>query len=597
MRRDVVLAVFSALVTAVATQGPATASMQGSTIIGIAPGAQAPVPGMPQLPPRDGRPGEKPVKGTGVIRGVIVAADTGTPLRRVHVRVMGERGPVGGLAETDAQGRFEVAELPAGRYHVSVSKSGYVSQSYGQRSPNTPGTPIELGDGQRAERVSFSMTRGGAITGRIVDEFGEPVAGAQVTLQRYAYMNGQRRLVGGGMGGGEGAFDRTDDLGQYRLYGLTPGEYYVTATVRSMEFVMPGMSTPQSSSGFAPTYYPGTASQGSAERVVVKPGLEVPNVSFALVTTRVGRISGRVVTGGGEPAANFMLMIAPRDAAFGMGGMIEGAPVRADGTFVTRPLSPGPYTLTARPQGRPGDTKTEIARMDITVSGEDVENVMLVTGPGGIIRGRIVTDDGTVPPFEPREARIFPFSDEPSRMGFMGPQPDSIRPDWSFELSGLADRVRLRWGLETPGANSSNWSLKSALKDGVDLADTAIEVAPGQVVDDVEIVITQKITEVSGLVLDDRGRPTTDATVVFFAEDKARWTPGSRYMRISRPDTEGKYRVRLTPGVDYLAVVVRTIEDGRQTDPEFLATVAPAATRVTIGEGEKKVLDLRVSGL
>lgn len=588
MRRNVVLVLVSTVVLAIAAGNPAIAGRQGSATVGATPGTQAPVPGMPRPPARDGRPGEEPVKGTAVVRGVIVAADTGTPLRRVQVRVMGERGPVGGLAQTDAQGRFEVTELPAGRYHVSVSKSGYVSQSYGQRSPNQPGTPIELAEGQRADRVNFSMTRGGVITGRIVDEFGEPMAGAQVTVQRYAYMGGRRRLVGGG---GEGGYDQTNDLGDYRLYGLTPGDYYVSATVRDREFVMPGMSTPPSGDGFAPTYYPGTANQASAQRVVVKPGLETPNVSFALATTRVGRISGHVVTSSGEPAANYMLMINPRDAEPGMFGMMESAQVRADGTFVTRPLSPGPYTLTARPQVRPGDTGTEMARMDVTVSGEDVENVMLVTGPGGIIRGRIVTDDGTVPPFSPREARIFAFMDEPSRMAFMGPQADSIRPDWSFELRGVTDRLRLRWGLQTPG---SNWMLKHALKDGVDLADTAIELMPGQVVEDVEIVITQKITEVSGLVLDNRGQPTSEATIVFFPDDEARWTPGSRYMRVARPDTEGKYRVRLTPGVDYLAVVVRSIEDGRQTDPEFLATIAPAAMRVSIREGEMKVMDLRV---
>lgn len=590
MRRNVVLTLFSALVAAVAAGNP-VAGAQGSPIVGMAPGqaVQAPVPGMPQLPPRDGRPGAEPVKGTAVMRGVIVAADTGAPLRRAQVRVMGERGLSGGLAQTDAQGRFEVTELAAGRYHVSVSKTGYVSQSYGQRRPNQPGTPIELSEGQRAERVNMAMTRAGAITGRIVDEFGEPVAGAQMAVQRYAYTGGSRRLVSAGADGG---FAQTNDLGEYRLYGLAPGEYYVSAQVRSRAFVMPGMSTPPSADGYAPTYYPGTASPGSAERVIVKPGQDTTGVSFVMVTARLGRLSGRIVTSSGEPATGFMLMVSQKDAAFGPGGMMEGAGVQTDGTFVTRPLPPGSYTLVARPSGPGADrTGSEIARLDVTVSGEDVENLMLVTGPGGIIRGRIVTDDGTVPPFEPREMRVFRMVEELSRVSFLGMQSDTVRPDWSFELTGLSDRFRLGW---SGGKQGVNWSLKSALKDGVDLADTPIEVLPGQVVDGVEIVITAKVTEISGMVLDERGQPTTDATVVFFAEDKSRWTAGSRYVRITRPDTEGKYRARLTPGADYLAIVVRTIEDGRYSDPAFLETVAPRATRLTIGEGETKLLDLRV---
>jgi hypothetical protein len=174
----------------------------------------------------------------------------------------------------------------------------------------------------------------------------------------------------------------------------------------------------------------------------------------------------------------------------------------------------------------------------------------------------------------------------------MGVEPDAVRADWSFELTGLSDRVRLRW---TAGKEGPDWSLKSALKDGVDLADRAIEVLPGQVVDDVEIVITQKITEVSGIVLDERGQPTTDATVVIFADDEERWTPGTRYIRTGRPDTEGKYRIRLTPGPAYLVAVVRSAEDGRYSDPEVLAGLVPSATRLTIAEGESKVLNLRQS--
>jgi hypothetical protein len=589
MRRSVFVVLFSALVAAITAADPA-AGTQGSAIVGVAPGQAVPmpVPGMPQPPPRDGRPGADPVKGTAVIRGVIVAADTGAPLRRAHVRVMGEQGVPGGIAETDAQGRFEVAELAAGRYSVHASRSGYVAQSYGQRGPNQSGTPIELAEGQRADRVNFTLTRAGAITGRIVDEFGEPLAGAMISVQRYAYMGGRRRLVGAGA---EGGFDQTNDLGEYRLYGLAPGEYYVSAQVRSRAFMMPGMSAPPSGDGYAPTYFPGTASPASAERVIVKPGQDTTGVSFVMVSARLGRLSGRIVTSSGEPANGFMLMVSQKDASFGPGGTMEGTGVQPDGTFVTRPMPPGAYTLVARPSGfRRGNTQGEIARLEVTVNGEDVENLTLVTGPGGIIRGRIVTDDGTVPPFDPRAMRIFPVQEDLSRTSFMGVEPDAVRADWSFELAGLGDRVRLRW---TAGQEGTNWSLKSALKDGVDLADTAIEVLPGQVVDEVEIVITQKITEVSGMVLDERGQPTTDATVVIFADDEERWTPGTRYIRTGRPDIEGKYRIRLAPGPEYLVAVVRTVEDGRYSDPEVLARLVPSATRLTIAEGESKVLDLR----
>ena len=85
-------------------------------------------------------------------------------------------------------------------------------------------------------------------------------------------------------------------------HSLAPGEYHVSAQVRSRAFVMPGMSTPPSGDGYAPTYYPGTASPSSAERVIVKPGQDTTGVSFVMVTARMGRLSGRILTSSGEPA-------------------------------------------------------------------------------------------------------------------------------------------------------------------------------------------------------------------------------------------------------------------------------------------------------
>ncbi|MGE0462085.1 MAG: carboxypeptidase regulatory-like domain-containing protein [Vicinamibacterales bacterium] len=543
-----------------------------------------------QAPARDRRPGE-PRDGTAVIRGYVVAADTGAPVRRAQVRAFAMGGEGSGLAQTDADGRFEIAKLPAGRYTVSAQRSGYVTQSFGQRAPNQPGTPIEISDGQVVEKLTFALARGGAITGRVVDEFGEPVSSAQVTVQRYAYMGGARRLVGAGA---EGGADRTDDLGQFRLYGLPPGEYYVMATLRAFEFVP--MSTAATSfappsDGYAPTYYPGTSNVGEARRLTVRAGQELPNVTFALTATRVGRILGRVTTSAGEPYIGGMIMVAPRDQGMMFGGMMSGAQVRPDGTFQTAPLAPGAYTLTVQPMGNRGNPDAEVARVDVTVNGEDVRDVFIVTGRGGIIRGRVVTDDGTVPPFRPQQMRIFAQPEDPTRPGF-GVAPGTVRDDWTFEVSGLTDHVRLRWSIDMPGGG---WSMKSAMKDNLDLADVAVDVGPGQVVEDVEIALTRKVTELSGLVTDDRNVPVTDATVVVFPENRDLWTFSSRHVRTARPDVNGKYTVRLTPTDGYRAIAVQGLEQGEALDPDFLGRALEAAVTAEIREGESRTLDLRLA--
>src|SRR5687768_11509480 len=194
---------------------------------------QQPQPSSPtapqRMPARPLRPGETPPKGSGVLKGQVIASGTGTPVRRAQVRAMSMEGRGGGVTSTDNEGRYEIKDLPAGRYNITASKGGFSPGSFGQRRPGEPGTPIDLSDGQTAEKVNFVLARGGVIAGRIVDDGGEPVSGTMVAAMRYQFVQGTRRLV---PANGEGSTDRTDDQGSFRLFGLPPGDYYVSASNR-----------------------------------------------------------------------------------------------------------------------------------------------------------------------------------------------------------------------------------------------------------------------------------------------------------------------------------------------------------------------------
>ncbi|MEZ5285819.1 MAG: carboxypeptidase regulatory-like domain-containing protein [Vicinamibacterales bacterium] len=571
----------------------------GAVAAATSPAAQAPgvvapqtprqpAPGVPPGPTRDRPATPAQEEGTASMRGVVVAADTGVPLRRAIVRANSTTGAGNAMVQTDEQGRFEVTRLPAGRYIVSVSRSGYVSMQFGQRAPNQPGMPVTLEDGQSNDKVHFVLARGGAITGRIVDEFGEPVSSAQVTAQRFSYMSGVRRMTGAG---GEGGFDRTDDLGQFRLYGLAPGDYYVTATLRSAQLMMPvTRAGTEPLEGYAPTYFPGTASLADATRVIVKAGEDTANVSFALLATTVARISGRVTTSSGEPSRDAMLMVMPADDGMEMSGMgATGTPIRGDGEFVTQPLAPGTYTLMVQRRFDPGASAGEVGKIDVAVNGTDVSGVLLVTGRGGIIRGRVVTEDGTVPDFAPGSMRVMATPDGPRRM-FSTP-PATVNADWTFELAGLLDPVRLNAFVEGGGRG---WWARRALLDGTDVMDVSIEAQPGRPVDGVEIVLSRKRTTLTGSVRDARGQPVTDVTVVAFAADPARWTFAGRYVRSTRPDANGTYSLSLVPTDDYRVIAVRGLESGQASDPEFLARAVEDATAVDIREGETRTLDLQI---
>ncbi len=191
------------------------------------------------MPPRDGAVPSEPA-GTSRISGRVVAADTGAPLRRAQVRISAAELRVNRSATTDAEGRYEFPDLPAGRYNVSVSRSGFVSLSFGQRRPFEQGRPLDLGSAQEADRIDFALPRGGVIAGRVTDELGEPLAGVRVQAMRYQYLpNGRRQLTpvsGGGLFGGL----LTNDLGEFRLYSLMPGTYVVSATPADTMVMMPG---------------------------------------------------------------------------------------------------------------------------------------------------------------------------------------------------------------------------------------------------------------------------------------------------------------------------------------------------------------------
>jgi hypothetical protein len=190
------------------------------------------------------------------------------------------------VPSTDDQGRFEFKDVPAARYTMSASKGSYVTLSYGQTRPFESGTWLELRDAQVVEKIDFSLPRGAVITGHVVDELGDPASNVAVTTMRYSMVQGQKRLTQAGAG------DTTNDIGEFRLYGLPPGQYYVSATPNRFQPVAPG---DDDRDGYAPTYYPGRTNPSDAQRVTLGLGQALSDVNFALVPARLARISGTAV--------------------------------------------------------------------------------------------------------------------------------------------------------------------------------------------------------------------------------------------------------------------------------------------------------------
>ncbi len=245
----------------------------------------------------------------------------GAPLRRAQVRVASWELRVFQTVSTDAEGRFTVTDLPAGRYGLTVTRNGYASLQFGQQRPFEGGRVLELANGQLMDRVDFALPRGSVITGRVTDQLGEPVAGIYMQAMRYHYRpGGERQLMRAGMGG---RFTMvTNDLGEFRVSGLLPGTYVLSASPDDgvmtgiLRDSAPGAQASGESYGYATTFYPGTLSAEQAEPITVGAG-DVASVSFVLSTARLTRVSGTIRDSQGRPVTGGRLELQSRTPTSG----------------------------------------------------------------------------------------------------------------------------------------------------------------------------------------------------------------------------------------------------------------------------------------
>jgi protocatechuate 3,4-dioxygenase beta subunit len=524
-----------------------------------------------QAPARDN---PSTARGTASIRGRVVDA-TGKPLSRVEVRASGPGNQqANGL--TDGSGRYELDGLPAGTYTVIATKANYVRTSWGEPRPEGPGKRITLADGQKLDNINLSLKRGGVVTGKIVDEFGDPVTDVFVSAMRYQYVQGTRRLMPSGRSG------PTNDLGEYRLYGLSPGQYYVSATLRNFS----GLNETADRTGYAPIFYPGTGNVAEAQRLTIAPGQTVTGINLGLLPIQTVTISGTALDAEGKPLITAMVMGNSR-AAMNQVGALMG-PVRPDGKFTITGVTPGEYTL--RVNGQTGESATT----DITVNGSDISDVQLIVVKPSIVRGRIVFTDSATSAAPPKPTALDLGAWRDWAIGQQVRSQAKIQDDGTFEISLAAGRVQMRAAPNGGSASTPAWRLNRVILGNLDVGDTGIEVPPGATVDNVIVEMTNHNSELSGRVTDADGNLVRDVFVIVFAQDPVHWTVQTRYLSLARPAADDLFHARLLAG-DYFVVAMSDVESGAWTDPDFLTAAREHAVRFSIADGEKKRIDLPVS--
>jgi len=542
------------------------------------PGSQ-PGPAQPG-PPSQNRPA--PVSGTARVHGVVVS-DLGTPIRDADIILSGEQVRE---VKSDDNGRFDLTGLQAGRFSLNVTKAGYGTQiATPQTSQAVP--TFALSDGQTLERT-VTLPRGGVIKGRIVDALGEPLVGAEMRVERFIYGPGGRQLAQ--YSGPSPSNWISNDLGEFRVFGLAPGAYLVSARTRQFGAPVtmgPGGARDRAES-LIPTYFPGTTRVDSARTVRVAAGQEVV-ADFVATTGRMLRVSGTVRRANGAPLTGHNVFLGVQTS--NSSGQINGGAIGADGSFSVGNIPPGDYTLRIRQQGG-GTPDGEVAWMPISLSTDDLTGLQLTSQRGVTLRGRIEWDGSAPRPTATMRVstRLAEWSGGPlggeSPYTYLDLESGTVRADDTFELGGAVGRVLF-------SLSTQAWQIRSITANGKDVMDTGLDTAGPDATSVVTIVMTDRFTNVSGTVRDSQ-RAVTDYVVVILPLKPVEGLGASRYMRVLRPDRDGAFTVRGLPPGEFVAAALESLESGREWDPDVQKMVRSSGRDFSLSEGQNLSLNLEL---
>jgi hypothetical protein len=557
---------------------------------------------------------------TASIEGTVLRADSAEPVARAQVLLTKTvLQPSPGTAPgtpvtppppippiiTDASGKFSFKDLEAGTYRLAVTKNGFVRSEYGARTTGTAGAPITLPAGQSMKDISFRLVATAAISGRVRTSTGEPGAALNIQLMRTAYnVQGQRtfQAVSGG---------RTDDRGDYRLFWVTPGRYFVavggnTSTIMSADggqimFLASGL-VDQSSTNVATVFYPGSTDPLRATTIEVGPGGELPNIDIVLPQQQVYRVRGRVVDSStGLPPRTASITLVPRDTSFS--GLSTNIPPNYNGTtgtFDMRNVPPGSYWLRAQAvestatavitPNAVGRTVSEALSMATTartatqraleVTG-DVEGLLLELGAGISIPGSLRVEGPPLPATPGPRVSL-----RSTTVNSLAPPLLPINADGTFTLTNIMPGEYRATVLGMP----VDYFVKEARIEQTDVLNDPW-VITGPVRGSLNVVVSSGAGQIEGTVTDSRLQGVSALTTVLIPDQQRDRTD---LFRTAVTDQSGKFTLRgIAPGA-YKIFAWETLEPNAHFDPQILRQYEDQGKAVRVVEGGKITTEVKM---
>jgi len=511
----------------------------------------------PQTPP------ETPPEKKATVEGRVVKAGTGEPLKKARLTLFGAEPSTSSAAgsgygaTSDANGRYVIRDVEPGRYRLTAERNGYVRLAYGQRGfgPNRQGATLTLSEGQRMKDVDFRLIQGGAIVGKIVDEENEPLGRVSVQAVRFAYLQGGRRMLPMGS-------SSTNDLGEYRLFGLSPGRYLVRATPIGVPDYVPA---PQelaglAEEGYVPLFYQSTADAARATQIEVGSGTEVRGIDFILTQSKVVRVRGHVVDPQSSgPIRQAMVMLMRRGSSSFMFDMRGSVPVQANrgNTFELRGVAPGEYVIIAQVMR---DRQLFVARQDLDVGSSNVENVVLTISPGVEIRGTARLEGTAKVDLSAVRIGLQPREMNPMASSGMA----QVKEDGAFTFQSVGkDYFRVAVFAAPPDVY-----LKSARMGEDDVLENGLDMTRREVAGVLDLVFSQEGGKAEGVVLNDKNDPVSGATVVLVPDSRKR--SQEHLFKSASTDQNGRFTLQSIPPGEYKLFAWEDVDQGAWFDPEFL---------------------------
>ena len=574
------------------------------------------------LPPQVPGPfgvGQDTAEASATIQGVVTRGGSGVPIGRAAVYLERVANPNNGIAilnalrnasqlpsaTTDAGGNFIIEGIPPGEYRIVASRNGFVGQQYGQTEPTTRGTPVELIGGQAFE-ASFQLVPAATITGRIYDVFGEPVPYVSVSaMQSQIRPDGQEAFV-------TAQADTTNDRGEYRLFWLNPGEYFISASTSGGGIGGISMGAPvvgrrvsiiSSSSSFGgppveemAAFFPGVPDAALATPVRVSAGDELAGIDVRLAPKETYTISGRVI-GPSQISGIAMVTIQPSNRA-ALGGALfsfNASPVDTQGNFTIQNVAPGAYTLQVRADVIGGEQTR--GALDVEVTNRDLENMTLTMTPGVDVSGSVFIEEATtaaasetVSGLDVTQIRVMLRGD--SAFGTGSSQPSDTQG--SFLIENIL-----------PGEYTVNLN---ALNPGLYLKRIMVgnlEVAPGDTIaippdfnQQIYLLVSPNGGRIDGVASNRSGEPMPNSTITLLPLDMPQTElddllPGG-LSKQTRTGTDGEFSLAgIRPG-EYRLFAWEATQSVPYLNAEFMGRFQALGERVSIQEGDGLNLNLDV---